>query len=103
MTSSQIDTSIFKGKCPLCSAQLVEDEQAKEFVVCSQKPKEYRIKKADFEAAWEEFDKLMPDMPRDSESYSYFKPAIFSLMSALLNNNVAEEAPPVDQTKWIIE
>lgn len=103
MTSPQIDTSIFKGKCPLCSAQLVEDEQNNEFVVCSKNPKEYRIKKVDFEAAWEEFEKSIRATPQEWVSLDTSKPAIFALMSALLNNNVAEEAPPVDQTKWIIE
>ena len=88
-----------KGKCPVCSGQLAYDPQGTSYLVCVTDGDHYRINAKVFDDAWTVFENHLNTENPNWEGKAFL---ISELMSALLTNNVAVNAPPVDPSKFVI-
>lgn len=103
MTIPIPNTNEFRGKCPICSELLFEDARDPAFVYCSVSPKHYRIQRSIFDAAWVDFEEKILSKKNGKDlsiSEVITDEDLSALMFALMNNNVGEEAPLVDPSKF---
>jgi hypothetical protein len=94
LPASHIDTNEFKGRCPICSAALLEDGQDKAFVICTEFP-HYRIEKTVFEKAWDEFEVSIQTVGGNKSQVEIVIKGehLNALMSGLITSNKAVGGP----------